>query len=54
MSVWQTPHATSRTSTSPAFGSASSTSWTTSGLPNSSNTAARILVMAGHDDDACG
>src|SRR6478609_101154 len=47
MSVWHTPHATSRTSTSPAFGSARSTSWTTSGLPNSSNTAARILVMAG-------
>ena len=47
MSVWQTPHATSRTSTSPAFGSASSTSWTTSGLPNSSSTAARILVMSG-------
>src|SRR3954447_14116250 len=45
MSVWQTPVATSRTSTSPAFGSASSTSWTTSGAPNSSNTAARILVM---------
>src|SRR3954454_4099820 len=46
MSVWQTPHATRRTSTSPAFGSASSTSWTTSGAPNSSSTAARILIMA--------
>src|SRR4051794_26307940 len=48
MSVWQTPVATRRTSTSPAFGSASSTSWTTSGAPNSSNTAARILVMVRH------
>src|SRR4051795_6366472 len=46
MSVWQTPQATRRTSTSPAFGSASSTSCTTSGAPNSSSTAARILIMA--------
>src|SRR3954468_5526290 len=45
MSVWQTPVATRRTSTSPACGSWRSTSWTTSGAPNSSNTAARILVM---------
>src|SRR3954453_11092975 len=44
-SVWHTPQATSRTSTSPARGSARSTSWTTSGAPNSSSTAARILVM---------
>src|SRR3954471_20839731 len=44
MSVWQTPQATSRTSTSPAFGSASSTSVTFSGCPNSSSTAARILI----------
>src|SRR4051812_50101686 len=48
MSVWQTPVATRRTSASPAFGSASSTSWTTSGAPNSSNTPARILVMVRH------
>src|SRR5215207_6307219 len=47
MSVWQTPQATRRTSTSPGFGSASSTSCTTSGAPNSSSTAARIFVMAG-------
>src|SRR4051794_31638206 len=46
MSVWQTPQATRRTSTSPALGSARSTSWTTSGAPNSSSTAARILIMA--------
>src|SRR3954468_22671016 len=45
MSVWQTPVATRRTSTSPAFGSARSTSWTTSGAPNSSSTAARILMV---------
>src|ERR687894_338600 len=44
MSVWQTPQATSRTSTSPAFGSARSTSWTDSGWPNSSSTAARIFM----------
>src|SRR3954465_3910079 len=44
MSVWQTPQATSRTSTSPAFGSASSTSCTASGCPNSSSTAARICI----------
>ena len=31
MSVWQTPHAARRTSTSPGPGSSSSTSWTTSG-----------------------
>ena len=42
--MWQTPHAASRTSTSPASGSASSTSWTTSGCPNSSSTAARIFI----------
>src|SRR4051795_4918955 len=48
MSVWQTPHATRRTSTSPAFGSASSTSCTASGAPKSSSTAARIL-MGAHD-----
>src|SRR4029077_12962539 len=45
MSVWQTPQATRRTSTSPAFGSARSTSWTSSGRPNSSSTAARILIL---------
>src|SRR4051794_30706371 len=44
MSVWQTPHASRRTSTSPAFGSARSSSWTTSGLPNFSRTAARIFM----------
>src|SRR3954454_18432280 len=44
MSVWHTPVATSRTSASPAFGSARSTSWTTSGAPNSSSTAARIFM----------
>src|SRR3954447_24227817 len=43
-SVWQTPHATSRTSTSPARGSARSTSWIASGCPNSSSTAARIFI----------
>src|SRR3954454_24356125 len=46
MSVWQTPHATSRTSTSPAFGSASSTSRHTRGAPNYSRTAARIRMAA--------
>src|SRR6059058_5428526 len=46
MSVWHTPHATSRTSTSPARGSASSTSWTASGAPNSSSTAALIFITA--------
>src|SRR4051794_39164708 len=44
MSVWHTPQATSRTSTSPARGAASSTSCTTSGAPNSSRTAARIFM----------
>src|SRR5437016_2832325 len=44
MSVWQTPHATRRTRTSPVLGSASSTSWTTSGRPNSSSTAALTLT----------
>src|SRR3954454_6952207 len=46
MSVWQTPQASSRTSTSPARGSASSTSWTASGAPNSSRTAALICIGA--------
>src|SRR5581483_4249241 len=41
-SVWHTPQATSRTSASSAFGSASSTSCTLSGAPNSSSTAALI------------
>src|SRR5512146_3064286 len=44
MSVWQTPHAASRTSTSPALGSARSTSWTARGRPNCSRTAARIFT----------
>src|SRR5207249_3133398 len=44
MSVWQTPHAARRTKTSPVFGSASSTSWTTRGRPNSSSTAALTLT----------
>ncbi len=44
MSVWHTPQASRRTSTSPAFGSASSTSVTLSGAPNSSSTAARIFT----------
>src|SRR5438067_7460586 len=43
-SVWQTPQATSRTRTSPAFASARSSSWTSSGRPNSSSTAARIFT----------
>src|SRR6187200_2812118 len=47
-SVWQTPHATSRTSTSSDFGSASSSSWTTRGSPNSSSTAARIFTSSAH------
>jgi hypothetical protein len=42
--VWQTPQASSRTSTSPARGSARSTSWTTSGCANSSRTSARIFT----------
>src|SRR5680860_1192252 len=42
MSVWHTPHASRRTSTSPARGSASSTSCTWSGWPNSSSTAAPV------------
>src|SRR3954470_11821774 len=44
MSVWHTPQATSRTSTSPAFGSARSISWTASGAPNCSRTAALIRI----------
>src|SRR4051812_41788111 len=44
MSVWQTPHATRRTSTSPGPGSARSISCTARGAPNSSRTAARILM----------
>src|SRR5262245_60101099 len=47
-SVWQTPHATRRTSTSSDFGSARSSSWTTSGSPNSSSTAARIFTSSAH------
>src|SRR4051812_18568183 len=43
-SVWQTPQAASRTSASPPLGSARSTSWTASGAPNSSSTAARIFM----------
>src|SRR4051794_19455601 len=43
-SVWQTPQAASRTSASPALGSARSTSCTDSGCPNSSRTAARIFT----------
>src|SRR6185295_18257175 len=46
MSVWHTPHARRRTSTSPAPGSARSISWTESGEPNSSRTAARIFTPA--------
>src|SRR5256885_8972737 len=38
------PQACRCTRTSPAFGGASSTSWTASGAPNSSNTAARICM----------
>src|SRR5689334_65937 len=57
MSVWQTPQATSRTSTSPAFGSARSISWTASGAPNCSRTAAlirmaRTLLPGGGEDPA--
>src|SRR3954454_15229078 len=44
MWVWHTPQAPSRTSTSPAFGSARSISWTASGAPNSSRTAALIRI----------
>src|SRR3954469_7695906 len=44
MSVWQTPQASRRTSTSPARGSSRSTSCTASGAPNSPSTAARILI----------
>src|SRR3954467_15513435 len=46
MSVWQTPQASRRPSTSPGAGSASSSSWTTSGCPNSSSTAALVLTAA--------
>src|SRR3954463_1638873 len=51
MSVWQTPHGASRASTPPRPGPASPTSWTASGCPNSSSTAARIL-MARHPTPA--
>src|SRR5947207_2428481 len=44
MSVWHTPQATSRTSTSPARGAARSSSCTTSGRSNCSSTAARTLT----------
>src|SRR6185437_11177361 len=44
MSVWQMPQASSLTSASPAFGAPRSTSWTASGDPNSSSTAARIRI----------
>src|ERR1044072_4681301 len=44
MSVWQTPHAFSRTSTSPALGPARSSSVTFRGCPTSSSTAARIFM----------
>src|SRR3954469_19098605 len=44
MSVWQTPQAWRRTSTSPGPGPSRSTSWTTSGWANSSRTAARIFM----------
>ena len=44
--MWQTPQASSRTSTSPARGSASSSSCTSSGSPNRSSTAARICTNA--------
>ena len=44
MSVWQTPQASRRTSTSPARGSARSTSVTFSGWANCSSTAARIFT----------
>src|ERR1044072_233835 len=44
MSVWQTPQAASRTSTSPGPGGARATSCTTSGWANSSRTAARIFM----------
>src|SRR3954454_7931867 len=44
MSVWQTPQACRRTSTSPGPGPSRSTSWTTSGWANSSRTAARIFM----------
>ena len=46
MSVWHTPQAARRTSTSPARGSARSTSAIFSGWPNSSSTAARIFTAA--------
>src|ERR1700693_227731 len=49
MSVWQTPQATSLTSTSPGRGSARSSSWTTSGRANSSNTAARTFTRTAED-----
>src|ERR1700729_1977419 len=45
ISVWQTPQAASRTSTSPALGSARSSSVTFSGWPNCSSTAARIFTV---------
>src|SRR5207253_1667691 len=45
MSVWHTPQAARRTSTSPAFGPSRSSSVTLSGCPNSSSTAARIFIV---------
>src|SRR5581483_2910671 len=45
MSVWQTPHASRRTSTSDGLGSARSSSVMLSGWPNSSSTAARIFTF---------
>ena len=45
-SVWQTPQATRRTSTSPARGSARSISRIASGAPNCSRTAALICIDA--------
>src|SRR3954468_9457001 len=50
MSVWQTPQAASRTSTSPCLGSARSRSWTARGEANSSRTAARMRI--GRDPNA--
>src|SRR3954451_5123856 len=46
MSVWHTPQATRRTSTSPALGSARSISCTARGAPNSSSTAARTFMVS--------
>ena len=44
--MWQTPHATRRTSTSPARGSLSSTVRIASGAPNCSRTAALISIAS--------